>query len=140
HGTDTMARPSGHFPVLGHHHSLSFAVVRPVRTDNGPIGARVLYVSAQQRSVCLKRGFHLWTSAQVRQHSLRSNPARYSTNLLAQHKYSPSNVSFFAFVGFDSKTLANKVRWSRWAISLRFGVRPLLDLLESGISMADPIV
>src|SRR5207248_6983631 len=100
--------------------------------------SRVLYVSAQQRSVCLKRGFHLWTSAQVRQHPLRSNPARYSTNLIAQHNCSPVEVFSLEPIEFDSETIAGETPPSTKLSSAAFGVRPLLDLLESGISIVDP--
>ena len=47
HRPDTMACPGGHFPVLENHQPLPLAVECPVRSYNGPIGARFLYVCAQ---------------------------------------------------------------------------------------------
>ena len=68
-----MARPCRHFAVPDYHHTLVFAVLGPVCTENGPIGARIAYICVQDRSSCLELGFYLWISAKVRQDALHND-------------------------------------------------------------------
>jgi hypothetical protein len=44
---DTMAGPSGRFAVLRYHHALAFAILCPVRTENGPVRPCIFYICAQ---------------------------------------------------------------------------------------------
>src|SRR5215813_3823026 len=82
---DTLPGPRGHLATLAHHDALTLAVERSIRSDNRPVRARVGLVGSEERPGRLERDFHFRTAAEVRQHALHGDLARFRADLVAQH-------------------------------------------------------